>query len=38
MTVTDIPVVIKMRKRISRELYFIIDANVPYTFQKVKNN
>lgn len=37
MTVTDIPVVIKMRKRISRELYFIIDANVPYTFQKVKN-
>lgn len=37
MTVEEIPVVLKMRKRISRELYFIIDANVPYTFQKVKN-
>lgn len=37
MTIEDTPVVMKMRKRIAQEMYFIIDANVPFTFQEVKN-
>lgn len=37
MTLQDTPVVMKMRKRLSQEMYFIVDANVPYTFQEVKN-
>lgn len=37
MTLQDTPVVMKMRKRLSQEMYFIVDANVPYTFQDVKN-
>lgn len=35
-TVTDLPIVMKMSKRISEEIYFIVDANIPYTFQEEK--
>lgn len=35
-TVNDLPLVLIMSKRFSEEHYFIVDANVPYTFQNEK--
>ena len=37
MTVNEVPIILKTRKRISKELIFVVDANTPYTFQAKAN-